>query len=263
MTNPLSSDDLMRQAGARWCEEHKRWECTKRSKRRPGDHCHASAIRGTKVCRNHGGQSTELLKAKGEAVTAWSALSGRPVISHTEAVLGMLQMSWLRAHLYASLLERQFTTAQDQDAAGGPAGLGGGDPELGPGAGLVGHTHGAVKDIGIYVTGEAARALTTLEGQERDRVVRYAKTAHDMGIAEAQVRLAEQTGQQLAEVIRRTADALLLAVVGLVAETAGREGAVGERLAAALDNAVRAAWPGWLSQIVPQQIAAVTSGGEA
>lgn len=262
MTDPMRKPDPMR-GGALWCPTHNRWECTKRCK--DGSPCHGQAITGLDRCRMHAGESGEVAKAKGEAITAWSALSGQPVVSHTEAVLGMLQMSWLRAHLYASLLERQFTDAQqhDEGAAGGPGGLGGGDPELGPGAGLVGHTHGAVKDIGIYVTGEAARALTVLEGQERDRVVRYAKTAHDMGIAEAQVRIAEQTGQQLAEVIRRTADALLLAVVGLVAETAGREGAAGERLAAALDTAVRAAWPGWLSQIVPQQIAAVTAGGES
>lgn len=258
MTAPLSSDDLMKRAGARWCDDHQRWECTKRSKRRPGDHCHASAIRGTAVCRNHGGQSTELLKAKGEAITAWSALSGQPVISHTDAVLGMLQMSWLRAHLYAQLLEQQFTDAQQP---GDGQGSGGGEePGLGPGAGLIGHTRGASPSVGVYITGETIRALTSLEAAERDRVVRYAKTAHDMGIAEAQVRIAEQTGLQLAEVIRRTADALLAAVVGLVAETAGQHGA--ERLATVLEEAVRGAWPGWLSQIVPQQIAAVTSGGD-
>lgn len=203
--NPMGYDDLMRQAGAHWCDEHQRWECSKRSKRTE-QRCHAFAIRGTAACVNHSGVSTAVAKARGEAVTAWSALSGQAVISHTEAVLGMLQMSWLRAHLYANLLERQFTDAQHHD--GGGVGLGGGDPELGPGAGLVGHTHGAVKDIGIYVTGEAARALTVLEGQERDRVVRYAKTAHDMGIAEQQVKLAEQQGVMLADAINRILTAL-------------------------------------------------------
>ncbi|GAA0402811.1 hypothetical protein GCM10009530_63480 [Microbispora corallina] len=260
MTDPMGYDHLMRHAGAIWCDEHGRWECSKKSKRTE-QRCHAFAIRGTAACVNHSGVPTSVAKARGEAATAWSALSGQSVISHTEAVLGMLQMSWLRAHLYAGLLERQFADAQaDEEVGAGGGGLGG-DPELGHGRGLIGPTRGAVKDIGIYVTGEAARALTVLEGQERDRVVRFAKTAHDMGIAEQQVRLAEQQGVMLAEVIRRTADALLLAVLQLVEETAGRHGA--EPLAAVLDTTVRAAWPGWLSAIVPQQIAAVTMGSES
>jgi hypothetical protein len=234
----LSSDNLMNPAGARWCETHQRWECTKRSKRRPGDDCHASPIRGTAVCRNHGGQSTEVLKARGEAVTAWSALSGQPEISHTDAVLGMLQMSWLRAHLYASLLERQFAQAQAQaEDVGGGAGEGlDGDPAIGLGAGLVGHTRGAVKDIGIYVTGEAARALTVLEGQERDRCVRYAKTAHDMGIAEAQVRMTEQQGAWLAGLINR--------ILGRLELTESQRTLVGVVVPQELQSAAQAAAPG-------------------
>jgi hypothetical protein len=175
--------------------------------------------------------------AKGEAMTAWSVVSGQPVVTPNDAVLGMLQMSWLRAHLYAGLLERQFTEAQDEvepeqvddGAEGYDFGGCGGDPPLGPGRGLVGHTRGALKDIGIYVSGEAARALTVLEGQERDKLVRYAKVAHDMGIAGQQVKLAEQQGVMLAQVIRRTADALLVVVLGLVAELA-RDSAGGDQL---------------------------------
>lgn len=236
--------------GAIWCEQHTRWECSKRTKTDPI--CHGIAIAGLNRCRMHAGEKLDVAKARGEAVTAWSALSGQPVVNHIEAVLGMLQMSWLRTHLYAELLERQFADAQaDEETTTGPAdGDGGGDPELGPGRGLVGHTHGAVKDIGIYVTGEAARALTVLEAQERDRVVRYAKTAHDMGIAEAQVRLAESQGALMAGVLSRTADGLLLAVLGLLDESA-----------AAM---VRAAWPGFVRDIAPRElrVAAAAAGGE-
>jgi len=197
--------------GAVWCEQHGRLECTKTSKRTQV-RCHARAIRGTATCFSHAGKRLEVAKAQGEAITAWSAFAGNPTVSTTEAVLGMLQMSWLRAHLYATLLEEQVAQARaqsggrpatDGDVEGDGDGQVRGAVPVGPGVGLVGHTFGAVKDIGIYATGEAARGLTQLEAAERDRCVRFAKTAHDMGIAEHQVRLAEQQGQMIAEVIQR------------------------------------------------------------
>jgi len=190
--------------GARWCEQHERWECAKRGKTAPV--CHGIAIAGIDACRMHAGQRAEVAKAKGEALSAWSALHGPPTVSATEAVLGMLQMSWARVHLYAGLLRRQVEEAQDA-----PPGLGGVDGEdVGRGAGLVGVTRGAVKDIGIYATGEAVRGLAALEAQERDRVVKYAKTAHDMGIAEQQIRLAEGQGALLAQAVSRILDGLEL-----------------------------------------------------
>jgi len=191
-----------------WCEEHQRWECSKNSKRRSA-RCHAQALRGTAACRFHSGKRPELAKAQGEAVTAWSALAGQPTVSATDAVLGMLQMSWLRVHLYASLLEEQVRQAREDRAGSG----GGSGDDAGPGTGLIGHTYGAVKDIGIYASGEAVRGLTQLEERERDRCVRFAKTAHDMGIAEQQVRLAEQQGQLLADAIGRILDGLDLSPV--------------------------------------------------
>jgi len=239
----MRENDPMR-GGAVWCEHHTRWECSKRTKKAPV--CHGIAITGLNRCHMHAGEKLDVAKAKGEAVTAWSALTGRPVVSHTAAVTGMLQVSWLRAHLYASLLERQFTEAQ-QEAGGGAEGPGG-DPALGPGRGLVGHTRGAVKDIGIYVTGESARALTALEAQERDRVVKYAKVAHDMGIAEQQVKLAEQQGVMLADVIRGSLDEYRARVLALLGSSAQAD-------------AIRKAWPGWMSEIVPAQIEAVAGGG--
>lgn len=187
------------------------------------------------------------------------------MVSATEAVLGMLQMSWARVHLYAGLLETQFTKAQN-DRTDTPSGDGErwheGAPPVGPGEGLIGHTFGAVKDIGVYASGEAIRGLAQLEAAERDRCVRYAKTAHDMGIADQQVKLAEQQGQMLALVVRRVAEGLLAALLVLLGELAGREGDAGagqvlDRFTGVVTEAVRTAWPEWMREIVPREFRAI------
>lgn len=168
-------------------------KCTKR--RQDGSPCRANAVRGLDACKNHVGMRTDVAKAKGEALTAWRAIVGGDVlVDPAQAVLGMLQMSWLRAGLYAQLLEAQVgeeggTPDDVEDLADGVPGSTGG---------LIGHNYGAAAEVGVYATGEAARGLVVLEAAERDRVVRFAKVAHDMGIAEAQIRLAEQQGQLLA-----------------------------------------------------------------
>lgn len=206
---PMRPGDPAR-GGATWCGEHGRWECVKRVKAsRGGGRCHGPAIIGVDRCRMHGGKSADLLKAEGEAITAWSAAvaasgrPGKPVVSTAEAVLGMLQMSWLRADVYAGLLEQQVAEAQADGSGGGP-------PGVGVGAGLIGHTLSGVRDIGIFATGEALRGLVQLEAAERDRCVRFAKTAHDMKIDEAQIKIAETQGALLAGVISRVLDALEL-----------------------------------------------------
>jgi hypothetical protein len=223
----------MKLSGAVWCEQHGgRWECSKKSKRRPGDRCHASAIRGTNACRTHGGQATDVLKAKGAALDAWRAVPGRPGVSPSEAVMAMLHMSWARVHVYAGLLERQVAQAQELDGGQGLAV--GGDPGPGPAAGLIGHTRSASPSVGVYVSGEAVRGLAGLEAAERDRCVRFAKAAHDMGIADREIRLAEAHGALLAGAISRILDGLELSpsqralvpsvVPGVLLEIAGEAG---------------------------------------
>lgn len=155
----------------------------------------------------HAGQPIAVVKARGVANAAMSAFAahGVPNIQPGYAVLSMLQMTWLRLHLYGGLLEAQLE-AQGGTADDVPADLDDVDPQQGDGprtGGLIGHTYAPAKTgDGRIATGEAPRALVVLEAAERDRVVRYAKTAHDMGIAEREVKLAEQQGQLLATVIR-------------------------------------------------------------
>lgn len=193
--------------GARWCDDHAMWECTKQRSRGRGE-CHGPAITGTNACRMHIGVPVAVARSQAQAaqaITAFQVLTGVPSLDPGRAVLGMLQMSWLRVHLYAGLLEDQVQTAREAAELNG-GGFTDGAAEDQPAAegvaGLIGYTFAADKQAGIFAAGEAQRALVQLEAQERDRCVRYAKTAHDMGIAEREVRLAEQQGQLLASVIR-------------------------------------------------------------
>lgn len=166
-------------------------ECTKNRSKGRGP-CHASAIRGTDACKLHGGVSREVAKVKGETrISAWSAIGvaaeGQGIES-SAAVLGMLQQSWLRANLYGQLLQRQVTE-DGTDEAEVDAG------DAGSKNGLIGYRYGAAgKDGTIYAVSEEARALVALEAAERDRVVKYAKTAHDMGISDKMIGLAERWG---------------------------------------------------------------------
>lgn len=160
-----------------------------------------------------------MARAKGEALTAWSAMAaledGAPVtVDPARAVMAMLHMSWLRVHLLAGLLEQQVasdatsaTVAGDLGAAGhGDASTARGVP--GPSGGLVGHVWAADKQAGVFATGEAVRALVQLEAQERDRCVRFAKTAHDMGIADREIELAETQARAVAVALGAVLDML-------------------------------------------------------
>lgn len=147
-----------------------------------------------------------MARAKGEArITAWSALGGSPDIDYRMAVLGVLHMTWLRLGAYGELLRRQVATEGDI-----PEGSEDFDPTEEPkSSGLIGHRYGAGgKDGVIYVQSEEVRALVMLEAAERDRVVKYAKTAHDMGISDRLTSLAERWGDVVASRITLMLDAL-------------------------------------------------------
>jgi len=172
----------------------------------------------------HVGMRLDVAVARGEAITAFSALAGTPLVEPGRAVLSMLHVSFLRAHLYAGMLEDQVEDQADEpvggwdddDESGYPRGVAG-QPSAAGVAGLIGHTYSADKMAGIFASGEARRALVDLEAAERDRCVRYAKTAHDMGIAEREVRLAEQQGQLLAAAVQN-----ILGDLDLTPEQQGR-----------------------------------------
>jgi hypothetical protein len=175
---------------AKWCEVHQRLECTKNRSKERGP-CHQLAIRGLDACKNHSGLSIANAKAKGNAtITAWQA-TGNATISPGDAVLGILQMSWLRLNAYADLLRRQVD--EDGTVADDPT-----REDVPSASGLIGFRYGAAgKDGRVFVQSEEVRALVALEAAERDRVVRYSKVAHDMGISDRLVKLAERWGEMV------------------------------------------------------------------
>lgn len=203
----------MRNPGeAQWCAEHDRLECTG-NKRHGRGRCHSPAIRGTRGCARHSGMTAQEAAAMGEArITAWNAIGAPPPGGNIEtgaAVLGMLQMSWLRVSLYAELLRKQTEKGRQQ------AGAATGGVLAGEGAvsGLIGVKQSAVPGTGeLYATGEEIRSLVALEAAERDRVVKYAKIAHDMGIDDKMTDLAARWTDIVAgRVMSMMADLMLTA----------------------------------------------------
>lgn len=201
MSAPLSGPTPMADPfGAVWCEVHGRRECSHLSKR-SGVRCHAIAIAGMNSCDHHVGKSRAVAKAQGQAMLAWQmARPGAVSVDYRHAVLAALQMTYARLAWYAWLLEQQQAAVEDQASTGEDSGDGlAASVATG---GLVGHTFAPSRDGGGVVTGEAIRGLAVLEAQERDRLVRFAKTAHDMEIDESLVRLEEQKGVLLVAGLR-------------------------------------------------------------
>lgn len=181
----MSQDDPMRHSGARWCEDHSRWEC---AAKKP-DH-HASAIRGMAMCRHHAGKALDLARTQGEAnLLAWSAAAGvdaKP-LDPGAVVMDQLRVAALRADIYGELLRLQVAGEDD--------------------AGLVGPTYAAGRDGARVETGEQVRALARLEAEWRDRVVRFAKAAHEMGIAERHIELEQAKAAMVVAAFRAAMEA--------------------------------------------------------
>jgi hypothetical protein len=113
-------------------------------------------------------------------------------------------MTYLRLGAYSELLRRQV--AKDGDQAEDLQ-----ETDAPDASGLIGFRYGMGGKDGItYVQTEEIRALVALEAAERDRVVKYAKTAHDMGISDRLTSIAERWGDIVAGRIATMLDALQL-----------------------------------------------------
>lgn len=187
-----------------------------------GSPCGQPVVKGTQTCKMHSGVTLAKLKAKGAVVVElknWGL--GDTKIDPGEVLLRLVTQSAARVDLYSALLQEAFEAAgrlrvAERDATRDVPGAGA-DAERarqdldrifnqGPVAVLIGHTYAATKDGDIYATGEKLRGLVELEADERDRCANFAARAVAAGLAERQVRLAEQQGALMASLYRGALD---------------------------------------------------------
>ena len=201
---------------------------------RDGSACSNRPMRGGKVCRMHGGAAPQV-RATSERRTRQAAAE------RSVATYGLPR----DIDPAAALLEEVHRTA------GHVAWLAGKVAELDDEALVWGTAEIAEKGATEFPgtdTKESARPSVWLDLYHRERAhfVKVSKAALDAGVSERLVQLAEQQGTMLAEVMRRSADALLDRATSLLDDQA-----------AAL---LRREWPGWVAHVLPAEIAAATGG---
>jgi hypothetical protein len=195
-----------------------------RATSRTGKQCKNKAIPGGTVCRFHGGASPHVASKAAVRAEVMSWGLGEAHDDPGEVLLRLVTQSRKRADLYAHLLQEAFEAAErlkqaheagasieaPGDELADTAETAGRDLDrifnTGGVAALVGNTYGAAKDVGVYVTGEAIRGLADLEAKERERCANFAAKAVAAGLGERMVRLAEQQGALIAQVIRGVLD---------------------------------------------------------
>ena len=129
--------------------------------------CHGPAVKGTAACRLHSGKT--VARARRDALRAWAATPGQgDGITPIVAVSGQLALSWHRAAMLGELLREQ-AEAEGSCSLAGP--------------------------------------LAAAEAAERDRVVKYAVVAHQMGVQDHWISVA-----------RKSADALVATLDGIFAD---------------------------------------------
>jgi hypothetical protein len=178
--------------------------------RADGEQCKRRARNGGTVCDSHGGRAPQVARkaAVRAEVLAWGL--DQPTVDPGTTLLQLVSMAAGRLRLVSGLLERQFTDADGEP--GEPDGLGEVSIPAGVRA-LIGHKYDLTRDGDPVATSEAVRGLAVYEAEWTDRLGRLCKLALDAGIAERQVRLAEQQGALVADAIDR-----ILAALGLSEE---------------------------------------------
>lgn len=147
-------------------------QCVARS--RTGGQCRSYAVKGATVCRMHGGSSPHVRAAAARR------------LAERKALLAVESFGLPREVDPVMALSEELHRCQ-----------------------------GAVDWLGAVVADlpaeEVARsAMVDLWQAERDRLVRVSKVCVDLGLEERRVRVAEQTGQQLAAVMRAVLERLSL-----------------------------------------------------
>ena len=202
--------------------------CSAKSKQ-SGKQCKNWAIRGGTTCRLHGGSAPQVVaKAAIRAeLMDWGITDQKE--SPEELLLRLMTQSYNRSQLYARLLQEAYEAAErlarldltpealademprDGNADGSTEAQRAIDEldrifSTGGVAALIGHTYGAAKDVGVYVTGEAIRGLAKLEAEERDRCANLAAKAVAAGLIKKQTDLANIVGEMLVKSLQAVLD---------------------------------------------------------
>jgi hypothetical protein len=152
-----------------------------------GDLCGQYAVRGTKHCVNHAGKPLAKLRAEGEIVLAarkWGP--GDTKVDPGEVLLRLLTQSLWRVEELSGEIERIVGESGSLVEA------------------LTANSYTATIDGSVVKTGEYIRAMTELEGEERDRCFSFAAKAVAAGLAERQVRIAERQVEYVKAAIEAT-----------------------------------------------------------
>jgi hypothetical protein len=145
-------------------------------------------MRGQSVCRKHGGGAPQARAAAGRRLAAaeWSRSFGGQAESGDPSQTVLDEIRWAAGHVMWLRLRVQETEPE--------ALVWGVESEVEKGSG---------EFPGVDVTTSAkSNAWVRLYGEERDRLIRMCKIAHDMGIAERHVELAERVGALMADLLR-------------------------------------------------------------
>lgn len=200
-----------------------------RAHNRHGEQCHRAPIIGGNVCATHGGRSPNAKKGAANRMAEAKARAiletlGQPVkVNPVEALTSLIH--WTAGHVEYLRLKVQETSpgdlvwgeAEHRDKTGG-------------------------EDWGTTTVEKAgANVWLKLYNEERDRLANYCTKAIDAGIAEREIRLAEQQGRLVAEAIRR--------ILGDFLTQLNREYDFGADL--------EPQWRRWMSEIVPSRLRAI------
>lgn len=194
-----------------------------------GKPCGNWPIRGGTVCTVHGGKAPRVAKkalVRAE-LAAWGL--GDSKVDPGEVLLRLVSQSAARVELYGQLLrdayeaaerlkqahevEYLIEVAEADDFVQERAAVQVARDDLrkifatGGVAALIGNTYGDSKTGGIYATGEAIRGLAKLEAEERTRCADFAMKAVKAGLAEREVRLAEQQAEMVLKALDAALDA--------------------------------------------------------
>jgi hypothetical protein len=199
-------------------------------KRKDGSPCVGMIVAGTKRCRMHGGKSLQKQRVAGQVAVElkrWGL--NDTAIDPGVVMVRLVSQSAERVALYADLLGQAYEAAERLKQAHDAEELivteadadleHPEDPSVqaarqdlrrifttGGVAALIGYKFDADRDGRIYATEEAVRGLAKLEAEERDRCAGFAAKAVAAGLAERQVRLAEQHGALMAATFRGALD---------------------------------------------------------